>query len=416
MVFAPHWGGAVVTPEQLESVIARIGYGRRYISALDNEDKEHVLIVQPMTPKIRAWIDYIFNLELDRAIKDGLFTESDILKDIGYRGIWTKFDDDTIARLKEELDKIPSSLADISKREERKLDKLRQSIVSQITEMSNRRSNLLSSSAERYAENMRVRAFVYMSVVNENGNKIWNTWHDFNNLTDNKFIDNIIDAVSNKPKDVTIAEIREIARSGQWRHKWLAAKTIDSLFGKSVLDMSDEQTMLVYWSQIYDSVYDAYERPPQEVIDDDLKLDEWLESQSKKTDADIKKTFNEKNNKKRGHVSKAVNRHGEIFITADGGLGPAKHPSLVTDAHLPSKEEISDLNSELNKKFLNAQDRRIRQAGGYINEEDLRSDKDSRRVIGSNDAVVSVKRGGDGRTRKNVDKLLPGGTINGRRV
>lgn len=411
------WAEKDLTPEQIESAIARIGYGRRFICVQDGEGIEQILMVEPITPKSRAWIDYIYNLELDRAIRDGLMTEQEILKDLGQKEIWTKSDDNLIKTLKDELDKIPSRIDGASKREDRKLSKLRDSILSQLNELSSKRAMLLSTSAERYAEESKVKAFIYISILDEEGQKLWRTWKHFSEFQDTKFIDNLIKEITfNKPKEITIKELRAIARSGQWRHKWLAAKSIDNLFGKSVLDLSDEQTMLVYWSQIYDSVYDAYERPPQEVIDDDEKLDEWLDSQSKKANVEAKKTYADKHARRRSGISDRISRHGEIFVVTEGGLGPVNDPRLVVDNKLPSKQEISELNNELSKKFLAHQDRKIRQAGGYINEEDLRSDNDSRRVIGSNDAVISIKRGRDGLPHKHVDKLLPGGTISGRRV
>lgn len=344
-------------------------------------------------------------------------TEAEILFDAGKKGFWTKDDDNQIDILVNELKKIPDAVAGASKRENTKLEKLRNSIKTQIAELELSKNSITKFSAERYAEEAKIRAFVYTCVTDEDGNRLWNKWDDFNNETDTKFIDNVLlEISSNKPEEYNTKEIREIARSGIWRHKWCAAKAIDTLFEKSVLELTDEQSSLVYWSQLYDSVYDAYERPPQEVIEDDDKLDEWLDAQAKKVNLDAKNTYKDKFKNKKNGISSNVSRHGEIFVVTDGGLGPINDKRLVLNADLPSRQEIYDMNTELGKKFLTHQDRKIKQAGGYILEEDLRSDKDSRRVIGANDAVVSIKRGKDGLPRKQVDKLLPGGTITGRRA
>lgn len=384
---------------------------------MDSNKNERILCVSPVTPKSRVFIDFIYDKALKSAISDGLMTEAEILFDAGKKGFWTKDDDNQIALLTEELKKIPNVISGSTKREDRKLAKLRDSIKLQISELEITKNSIIKFSAERYAEEAKIRAFVYSCVTDEDGNRIWANWQDFNNETDVKFIDNILlEISSNKQTEYDTKQIREIARSGIWRHKWGAAKAIDMLFEKSVLELSDEQSSLVYWSQLYDSVYDAYERPPQEVIEDDDKLDEWLEGQAKKVNLDAQNNYKDKYKNKKNGISSNVSRHGEIFVVTDGGLGPVNDKRLVLNTDLPSRQEIYDMNTELGKKFLSHQDRKIKQAGGYIQEEDLRSDKDSRRVIGANDAVVSIRRGKDGLPRKQVDKLLPGGTISGRRV
>lgn len=381
----------------------------------DNSIGEKVLLViAPLTPKGRVFIDFIYKQSLDQAVKDGLMTEAEILKDASFRGIWTDYHQSQIKILEEELKKVPQNDKSLSKREQQKLDKLRISIENQLKDFRDKRANLLSTSAERYAEEAKVRAYLYCCAETESDQKLWPNWEAFNNERDSKLIDSMMRRALNRDTSLSIKQIREIARSGQWRHKWLAAKSVDKLWGKSVIEMTDEQTSLVYWSQVYDSVYEAYERPPQSIIDDDDALDKWLEGQSKKADDDAKKTFNEKKFARRRQSSTA--RHGEIFYLANPDLAPVADTNLVLDNSVMTKEEIAEMNTDLGNKFLAAQDRRIKAAGGYIQEEDLRHDADSRRVIGSKDAVVSIGRGRDGLPRKNVDKLLPGGTLKGRRV
>lgn len=404
----------MVDYEKIAKAIEYIGYGKRFIMADNSQGEKVLLVIAPLTPKGRVFIDFIYKQSLDQAIKDGLMTEAELLKDASFRGVWTDYHQGQIKLLEDELNKIPQADKNMSKREQQKLDKLRTSIEHQLKEFRDKRANLLSTSAERYAEEAKVRAFLYCCAENESEQKLWPSWQAFNEERDNKLIDSMMRSALNRGPSLSIKEIRAIARSGQWRHKWLAAKNIDKLWGKSVIDMTDEQTSLVYWSQVYDSVYEAYERPPQSIIDDDEALDKWLDGQSKKADDDAKKTFNEKKFTNKRQSSTA--RHGEIFYLANPDLAPVADPNLVLDNSVMTKEEIAGMNTDLGNKFLAAQDRRIKAAGGYIQEEDLRHDSDSRRVIGSKDAVVSIGRGRDGLPRKNVDKLLPGGTLKGRRV
>ena len=51
---------------------------------------------------------------------------------------------------------------------------------------------------------------------------------------------------------------------------------------------SQNQRQLLYWSQVYDAIYDAYERPSNEVINDDDLTDSWFIRQSEKIDKQSK--------------------------------------------------------------------------------------------------------------------------------
>jgi len=81
--------------------------------------------------------------------------------------------------------------------------------------------------------------------------------------------------------DLSVAEYRQLARSGEWRLIWtLSKENLSSLFNRPIQDLSSRQKLLIYWSRVYDSVYDDYERPDENIIEDDDLLDEWLANRS----------------------------------------------------------------------------------------------------------------------------------------
>lgn len=405
-------------PDEIEGIIARIGYSRRIAAVPDGDGNERLVLFEQLTSKSRAFLDFIYKKELKRAFDDGLMGEGEILRSLAERSLWTVENDRQINYLETELSKLFKEVG-ATKREQVKVDKLRSSIKLQIQELKNKKATLLAFSAERFAEEQRVRAYVYSCTMSEDGMPIWPSWQHFVSEQDTILINNLItNLISDRWDDLSTSNIREVARSGLWRFKWNAAKAVDKLFGRSVLEMSDEQASLVYWSQIYDSVYEAYERPPQDIISDDEKLDKWMEQQSEKAQHDLKKRFNDSKSKVR---ASSTDRHGEVYQLANPYLAPVANLDLVADDTVQTPEEVYSKNTDLGRKFIAYEDRKIRQAGGYIQEEDLRSDADSRRMIGSNDAVTHIGPShSDGPVKgmptRHVDKLLPGGSIQGRRV
>ncbi|MGE4412481.1 MAG: hypothetical protein AB7E45_02130 [Candidatus Caldatribacteriota bacterium] len=75
---------------------------------------------------------------------------------------------------------------------------------------------------------------------------------------------------------------------------------------------------MVYWSSLYDSVYNSIDRPPQWVIDDDDLLDKWLEEQMKELEDRAEKEYRDK----RGMAKSARSawEHEEV-VSIDRTLG-----------------------------------------------------------------------------------------------
>lgn len=95
-------------------------------------------------------------------------------------------------------------------------------------------------------------------------------------------------------------EIREIARSGEWRILWNMKG--GSLF--EILPLNPIQLRLAYFSQFYDNIAKSSEPPPQEVIEDDDMLDGWV-------------LWSAKSDEEKDRLSPKVARHGEVFIMAE---------------------------------------------------------------------------------------------------
>jgi hypothetical protein len=196
-----------------------------------------------------------------------------------------------------------------------------------------------------------------------------------------------------------LSQIREIARSASWRFRWNGAKGIGDLFGKPISEFDAEQQSLLYWSQVYDSVYERMERPPESIINDDEALDKWFEDENRKDKA---KEVADKGTLGKMKLSPKMRGAGEIFIVTNPVMNP----------NAPSREDVDDLNTEFVRKFKQQEANKIKEHG-TLKETELRDRKNriARKVIGSQDALISKNSFGQAKGGKNAGTVLPGGSI-----
>lgn len=126
-----------------------------------------------------------------------------------------------------------------------------------------------------------------------------------NNLYD--WSDIPIVSVINKYNSLVLDDkkLRELARTEPWTSIWSIKKLNGKIFKEP---FSFEQKQLVLYSKFYDSLYEAYERPSAEVIEDDDLLDGWLivNKRKSKNAGEEKFTTNSK-----------IANSDEIFIVAE---------------------------------------------------------------------------------------------------
>lgn len=103
----------------------------------------------------------------------------------------------------------------------------------------------------------------------------------------------------------SIEQLKKIARSSIWRPYWTTGKA--SVFGKSAVDLSDEQRSLINFSSMYDSVMEHPESPEEFVLEDDDMLDGWFYHQRDKA----------KKEKMQSDVSSRHPHANEVFMMAN---------------------------------------------------------------------------------------------------
>lgn len=390
--------------EEMDKILTRICAGGRYVRVTNGFGEYVYLLIKEPTLQDKLWTDFIYEQALADGKNRNLSPSSELLSLYRSAGIWTDEMDKEMKGLQTVIDELDKHInnPETSKTDVHKMNKVKRVTEEKLNNLKARRSELFSTSLEQFAEAERIKCIAYCATYTCDGAKYWPTWKDFEQETDSALITSIIEVLAEAFRIVDTKQVRAIARSGSWRFRWQASKnSSDALFGKPIVYLTRNQESLIYWSQVYDAAYEAYERPPEEVINDDEALDKWFEEQSSKRKQ--QDALNGKKNNKYG-LSGLVSKHGEIGIVAN--------PAINKEA--PDIDEIYDLNDPLAKKFLGIQNARIKKAG-VITEQQLRADKDSRRVIGAKDAITHKARGKDGFTRRVVDKTLPGGTITGKK-
>ena len=400
---------------ELSTLLNNILWGRRYINVEDGNKKSHIFIAKELELEDKIWIDFIHKQALSDGKSQGLMSSSELAGFLDKQGVWTKTDIKEIQNLKISLGKIRETLKeDISKREEKLSLKLQKTLGAELKKKENVRANHFINSLETYANSQRVNASIFSCLYKNPHDKYWSTWQEFLDETDMIFVRSATVEIFNK-EHLTVKQARAIARSSQWRFKWSAYKASGDLFGKPLAELTNDQDSLVYWSQVYDAAYESMDRPSQSVIDDDEALDKWFEDQAKKRKT--KEAQSGKNDIGKKGTSK-IWRHSEVGIVtgpmAQADLGRSAKLGIAKDTFIPTTEEVNDLNGPLQKKFKKHQEEKIKRYG-VIEERDLRSDANSRRAIGSKDAVVKKARRKDGFTGKQVVNKMPGGTLQGRR-
>jgi hypothetical protein len=122
----------------------------------------------------------------------------------------------------------------------------------------------------------------------------------------------IVDELNNDASKykITEAQFRELARTEPWRSIWFCKKaTGDRVFPCSAIELTDEQKALVYWTQVYDNIYEHPNCPPEELINDDDALDGWFIIQKRKRSKETDKEWLE------SHITNPdIKNSGDVFV------------------------------------------------------------------------------------------------------
>lgn len=211
---------------------------------------------------------------------EGIASEYDILNSCISNGIWSHDRDLEMKKLQESIKnkrKLQSLMflpSDV-----KRLEAEIKGLIRKMDESQNEKQSLLVNSIE-YKLLVEKRDYIaFLSIYKEDGTKLWLTYHDFaeeSSKVSNQIISLHFKAVNEIGSDI----LRSIAKTTDARYRTKNAKFTNAF------DISVNYLELSQWCDFYSSIYDLSDRPEEEIIQDDLKLDGWLASRKAKNQVD----------------------------------------------------------------------------------------------------------------------------------
>lgn len=104
------------------------------------------------------------------------------------------------------------------------------------------------------------------------------------------------------------SKIREIAKTNEWKNRWYSSKL--NAFHNEPSSLTDMQLSIISWSTYYDGIFQSFDKPSDEIIEDDIALDGWSILEKRKR----KKEEQQRNAEKM--LPDNLKNSGEVFIPA----------------------------------------------------------------------------------------------------
>ena len=269
--------------QEIESLLESIISNKRLVRLEFAEDVEFVIF---SFPKARDLLlsRYMREKALLDAQREGLLTleEAEKLADRAT----TQEDKDKLEDLQEKI-KGQEAVLEITAIEARKAP-LRENIErlhAKIEEINIKTQSILYLSQERKADEESFIFLAWASIYSVTGERFWDTFEEFEDEIRHDFRSSIFAEFTKFNIGLSSKEIRFLARHSLWRIRYVAAtKMGQPLFEDGLVDLTPDQLSLLYWSNYYQSIYEMLpdDQPSPDVIEDDEKLDAYMNSYFKK--------------------------------------------------------------------------------------------------------------------------------------
>lgn len=390
----------------VQELIDSVLWDKRYIKLPDDiESDERILVLKYPSLEDKNYCNWLRNFHTNEAILNGVPTEKEILNQAREVGLWSDIDDKIFTEINDHIKFLEGEIKNQKFLARKKsLEKQLKQAVQNRDEVFNKKNGLMINTAEYHGNKIAHHEMVRRLTFRENGELFWRTDEDFLSAPES-----LIYFIGNEIINcgiLSIPKIREIARSFQWRLIWNFQKeNLSGLFSCKIGDLNINQLMLIYWSRVYDIVYEDTDRPTQDIIDDDDKLDIWLANKDLKS-KDIKKSDSNKKNSVEDHHEKiqvldgfyceectcgAINRRGK-------GIGEStRHTDKCRwGVWIPYSEEekaaiadqVYSKNNTKVRTFINSEMEKVADRG--LTEEHKLRDRKARMILGAETKTTKI--------------------------
>lgn len=290
--------------------------------------------------RFKTYLDYIYQKNYRIAVNRGLITKEDRLKELVVQKKWSNKNEYLIEKYKKDLEEFKKEYykSIYNNKKKGKIKKEHDDTKKSLLKLLSEKHNLLSEgTCENYCLEV-INRCKYSKIVKLNGECL-----SEDAFLSRTFVSDI--EYSIYESSLGEEEVREIARTNPWRLYWNASSNSPSdIFGKSLSELSDEQQELCYWSAYYDNVYEAYERPNNDIVEDNMALDGWFLVKAEERERETaKKTITDKagENREIFVITDAENAN-KIYEMNDPQVRTAmkKRNKILKETSVASEEEL----------------------------------------------------------------------------
>lgn len=290
------------------------------------------IYVKPSSAKDKTFADFFAQEQYDDALMDGIWTQKDVEDFLIERGYWSKEEEDKIKTIMDNIENMKVDYfnrfydSDTKKYIKKNIDKQNQNI----NDLYNKKYLMYDKTCEY------VKSYAFSSYMIQK-----NAYLKDGRLAYLYFsIQSLYNKYSLILKDIN-SNVRNLAKSDEWRYRWVSLKK--SSFDNKPSSFTDFQLSIVSWSNYYDGIFKSYDRPSDEIIDDDIALDGWCIVEKRKRKEEEKKRNAEK------ILPQNLKDAGEIFI-------PVKNTKQAQDVmslnNAEAKSRIKSLRKDLKREGI----------------------------------------------------------------
>lgn len=267
-----------------------------------------VIFTMP-TGRQKNYFNFVEKKAITRYIEDGFISENSAEDNEAFMDSFFSVEEQEIL---EEIQKKIKGYKQILKKKNKKLPSYAEDhkklveLETEEQELLNKKNSINLFSAEYKAREEKFLRLMAECTLNLNRERVFPSIEDLDSTV---YSMNMLYLDLNKYLDFYFGYdtnfVRQVARSSQWKNLiTVVDKNYINLFNTTAENLSFDQLNLISWSSYYITVYDMSlkDRPSEDIINDDDKLDEYLLEYSKKVRAEVELSKTSNNPNKQDHV------------------------------------------------------------------------------------------------------------------
>lgn len=265
----------------------------------------------------RQYCEILEEISLEKGLQDGLPSE-DKIDDLMKGAFFSVEDLESLQDLQKKKQGYESLLkkrvkgTDIYLQNQEKLE----SINEEIAVLERKRSQVSEFTAEYQAKEDKYFELLVRSAYHIEGYQIWDSADHFLKSTDIVYAYSLLNKFLDFYWGYPTKVVRKIARSSQWRTMYLASEKGSRLTEICAKDLPISYLHLMSWSMYYQSIQEMLpsDRPSEDIIEDDEKLDRFMQEYHIKVKKESDKV--RKGSKSSKRKSSALDKD-QVVVTAE---------------------------------------------------------------------------------------------------